>query len=405
MRGDSRPARLGLTAFSLMGVLSGILSAACTSSRSAPPQFVPPHRVAQPGAAPSGASIGLVLTGGGAFGAWEVGALRAFFDSWMSRYGEEPPISVVVGTSTGALIAPFAFLGRSPAHDFIADVADWYTSVNQADIVSFRLGTLLPFPLFAVTTSSVYGVGYTRRPDSASGRLYGRLVEALPQVKLTALSREWPTRRLAVTTLDFGSGQPHVFTNAPLDAAELREGILASAMAPLALPPIPIANRPVEDKPPTVAPHFDGGVYEVAPFQALFDLAALDPPIHLSHIVVISAFPRFPGGETNPVQRGSFPAQPKFRAIGDRMNVLLSEAAVTTDIRLADAAIALRRRGLDPHAVADLTGLAIPGPPPTLIVLAPAERLGWQAFRFDPAEMASMYRRGYEEARARLSHP
>src|SRR5437867_4250814 len=60
----------------------------------------------------SKASIGIVLGGGGAFGAWQVGALQAFFDHWKKSRGSDPPVRVVVGTSTGALIAPMAFDGR-----------------------------------------------------------------------------------------------------------------------------------------------------------------------------------------------------------------------------------------------------------------------------------------------------
>jgi predicted acylesterase/phospholipase RssA len=403
MNGDPRVARLRPA--DLLVVAGSLLIAACTSSRALSPPFVPPGPAERPGAAPSRASVGLVLTGGGAFGAWEVGALQAFFDYWRSQYGEEPPIRLVAGASTGALIAPFAFLGRSPQHDFLREVADWYTNVNQADIVSFKLGTVLPFPLFAVTTSSVYGVGYTVTPAHASSKLYGKLVKALPQERLAALRDEWPRRRLAVTTLDFASGRPHVFTNAPDDIPQLREGILASAMAPLALPPIPIPDARTGVEETAKNPHLDGGVYEVAPFEALFDLASVEPPIPLTHVAVISAFPDFPGSETKPVQRAPFPSHPKFRAVGDRMNALLSEAASSTDIKLARAAIALRHEGVDAPTVRRLTGFMILGPAPTLIVLAPKERLGWEAFRFDSAEMATMYRRGYEEASAELSRP
>jgi Patatin-like phospholipase len=50
----------------------------------------------------------LALSGGGAGGAFGAGALIG-----MSRRGERPQFDVVTGVSTGALIAPFAFLGPS----------------------------------------------------------------------------------------------------------------------------------------------------------------------------------------------------------------------------------------------------------------------------------------------------
>lgn len=50
----------------------------------------------------------LVLSGGGAGGAFSVGALKAWSDK-----GGRPQFDIVSGVSTGALIAPFAFLGSA----------------------------------------------------------------------------------------------------------------------------------------------------------------------------------------------------------------------------------------------------------------------------------------------------
>jgi hypothetical protein len=61
----------------------------------------------------------LALSGGGADGAYGAGVLNG----WTAA-GTRPQFSVVSGVSTGALIAPFAFLG--PAYD--ATLRDVYTS-------------------------------------------------------------------------------------------------------------------------------------------------------------------------------------------------------------------------------------------------------------------------------------
>ena len=61
----------------------------------------------------------LALSGGGADGAYGAGVLNG----WTAA-GTRPRFSVVSGVSTGALIAPFAFLG--PAYD--ATLRDVYTS-------------------------------------------------------------------------------------------------------------------------------------------------------------------------------------------------------------------------------------------------------------------------------------
>ncbi|PTM42773.1 patatin-like phospholipase family protein [Bosea sp. 124] len=61
----------------------------------------------------------LVLSGGGAGGAFSVGALKAWSDK-----GGRPEFDIVSGVSTGALIAPYAFLGRS----YDKALVDLYTS-------------------------------------------------------------------------------------------------------------------------------------------------------------------------------------------------------------------------------------------------------------------------------------
>jgi NTE family protein len=68
----------------------------------------------------------LVISGGGAKGAWAVGVLRHLCKDRNQRF------DLVVGTSTGALIAPLAALGD------IDDLVRVYTTVRDKDILSFR---------------------------------------------------------------------------------------------------------------------------------------------------------------------------------------------------------------------------------------------------------------------------
>jgi predicted acylesterase/phospholipase RssA len=342
-------------------------------------------------------NIGLVLSGGGAFGAWETGALRCFFDWWRSTFGEEPPIQAVVGTSTGALVSPFALLGRPPDHDYIGEVCDLYGKVTNAKIRAERPELILsPAAFFLRHVASVYDPGYDDDPKEAS-LLYKLLLQMIPEDRVKAIGDLWNSgRRLGVATLDFATGRPHVVTNSPEDLQILVKGILASAMAPLALPPVLL---PFGSAGPT--PHMDGGLYAEAPIAALFELAWGPPSIALTHVVVISSFPWFPSDDSNPVQGHDFPADPTFGSIGDRMNALMSEANASKDTLLASAAIELRKAGLTEPRVFDVTGYHIPGMP-QLIKLFPSKRLGWQAFEFVPAEMKAMQMRGCQEAAAVL---
>lgn len=70
---------------------------------------------------PEGTISVLALSGGGAAGAFGAGALVG-----LSRRGERPEFQVVTGVSTGALIAPFAFLGP----DWDAQLTEAFSGVR-----------------------------------------------------------------------------------------------------------------------------------------------------------------------------------------------------------------------------------------------------------------------------------
>jgi len=84
---------------------------------------------------PDGVIRALVLSGGGAGGAFGAGALVG-----LSRRGARPQYDVVTGVSTGALIAPFAFLGP----DWNPQLMEAFTSGRGAPMSLHRL-IQLPF--------------------------------------------------------------------------------------------------------------------------------------------------------------------------------------------------------------------------------------------------------------------
>ena len=72
----------------------------------------------------------LCLSGGGSYGAYSAGVLVGWTQS-----GTRPEFDVVTGISTGALVAPFAFLG--PKYD--AQLQKFYTTSTNDDIFKKRL--------------------------------------------------------------------------------------------------------------------------------------------------------------------------------------------------------------------------------------------------------------------------
>jgi hypothetical protein len=71
----------------------------------------------------------LAISGGGDDGAFGAGLLCGWSDS-----GRMPPFKLVTGVSTGAMIAPFAFLGSS----YSDRLRTMYTSITPADIAKER---------------------------------------------------------------------------------------------------------------------------------------------------------------------------------------------------------------------------------------------------------------------------
>jgi len=351
-------------------------------------------------------ALGLVLTGGGAFGAWEAGALETLFDFWKEKYGKEPPIRLVVGTSTGALITPFAALGA----EAVGYVAGWYQKVNTGDIYAFTLSNLLKW-------QSLYDWGYPESACEPRGRLYQKYAEVLRGAPcdgdpLQKLAEAWTLpadqrKVVAATTIDFATGASDYVMNSPDDlppngmhyCSRFYDGIFASAVPPLLGPPTPIRNGAARSAPPT--PHFDGGPYQEAPFDIFFEIQS-DQKIRLTHIVLISSYPFFPGSDARPAQAARFPRDPKIGDIAGRFDSVLSEASVTSLTRLACLTLKLHTAGHSPEHIRKHTGIRPPHTPgaevPQLVCAVPCERMGFNPNGFDPTEMGEMRKRGREQS-------
>jgi predicted acylesterase/phospholipase RssA len=332
------------------------------------------------GAGEPALAIGIVFTGGGSFGAFEAGALQAFFDRWVKDYGVAPPIRVIAGTSTGALIGPFVAMGS----DGVKEVASLYQGTKRQDIFKVKLAVFLPVALFSKWSSSVYN----------SDPLERLLKERLSDDRLRRIAGLWPNTRVVVLATDFGTGAPAIYSNAPGDVARglarMRDGILASSSTPLTSPPVYIKSGGTQK----LQPHVDGGISQVAPLQALFDMAAQAPAVPLTHVIVISPYPLYPGSESAPVQQKRLPSQPNFGEIASRTGALIAESSISKEIALAWAAISLRNSGVSAEKVKERTGLNVAHPPAELIIIAPDTRLGWNTLKFNHGEMREMFVRG-----------
>src|SRR6202000_2841735 len=164
----------------------------------------------------------LALSGGGADGAFGAGALVGRRQS-TSR----PKFSVVTGVSTGALIAPYAFLGS----DWDDELLEVYTSGRAEHLLKTRgLGALFGSSLYSGTPLKDLVDRYA--------------TDALIQ----AVAREASTGRLLlVATTDVSTGEPVIWDlgsiamNGGANAHTLfRDVLVASASVPGLFPPVVI---------------------------------------------------------------------------------------------------------------------------------------------------------------------
>lgn len=184
----------------------------------------------------------LALSSGGLYGAYTAGVL----DGW-TRAGTRPEFDVVTGSSTGALIAPFAFLG--PAYD--ARAMSLYTGVRAGDIYRLRAWFTLPF----------------RDALATSAPLRHLIEEQIDECLMTEIAEAHRAgRRLFVGTTDLRTKRPVVWDMGaiaclpcPHGCALFRDVLLASASVPGVFPPVPF-DTGAGRGPRRVDLHVDGGV-------------------------------------------------------------------------------------------------------------------------------------------------
>ena len=166
----------------------------------------------------------LALSGGGDNGAFGAGLLTG----WTAR-GDRPQFDLVTGVSTGAMMAPFAFLGSD--YDYV--LKRTFTEVDAQDIyIKLGLQGALFSDAFADTTP-----------------LYKLISEFITPDLLQKISDEYTihNRWLLVATTNLDAGVPIIWNmgklagvGTPESVTLFRKILLASASIPGAFPPVMI---------------------------------------------------------------------------------------------------------------------------------------------------------------------
>jgi len=204
------------------------------------------------GSGSGGQSI-LALSGGGANGAYGAGVIVGW-----TQHGDRPKFDIVTGVSTGALAAPFAFLG-----------SDWDDELQHAYVSGGITG------LLSARTFSAF-----RAPSLFSPRVLRNLVDenVTPELLAAIAVEHAKGRRLLVATTNLDTEETVIWDmgvlasqgSSPHGGAEalalFRDVLVASASIPGVFPPVLISGlnpdgEVVQDM------HVDGGVN--TPFLAI----------------------------------------------------------------------------------------------------------------------------------------
>lgn len=206
----------------------------------------------------------LAISGGGANGAFAAGLLNGWTES-----GERPEFNVVTGISTGALIAPFAFLGSEYDHFF----AGFYTQYSTEDLIEEQGWIRSLFRGEA-------GYDTSRLRTLIAGYLDKGLMEAIA-------AEHRRGRYLFIGTTNLDAARPVIWdigaiaeSGKPGSLDLIHDIILASASIPIVFPPVLInveSGGKMYDE-----MHMDGGVSRQS---FLFNLAAPEDSFRSLNIV------------------------------------------------------------------------------------------------------------------------
>ena len=198
-------------------------------------------KITRPKANPKRAKKALIISGGGARGAFAVGAIKALQENHMLDF------DLVAGSSTGALIVPLVVMKE------VDTLIQIYSSTSTKQVVRKRC---LPWAL--LFGDSIF--------DTAP---LAKLIETfLPDEK--ALSVLQSKTKIYLATIELQSGKAVYFSNdkslrSDLDTAfqkitspqMLRDAMLASSNQPIFMPPVTINGRQ----------YMDGGLRDISPVK------------------------------------------------------------------------------------------------------------------------------------------
>ncbi|MBW2209774.1 MAG: patatin-like phospholipase family protein [Deltaproteobacteria bacterium] len=264
--------------------------------------------------------LGLILSGGGARGAYEVGVLEYVFSEFADARGNAPKIDLISGTSVGAVNGAFVASAIGEMPGALKQLVSLWADLELPHVLGFGLRQAAGLYRVLLGGSAQARGVFDPTPLSA---IVGRAVHWR---RLRRNIRSGALRALTVSTTHVGTGQPVIFVDAAPGVgipkglglhALVRQAkigqhhVLASAAIPLIFPPVEIGDEI----------HCDGGLRLNTP---------IGPSIHLGMnrlLVVGLSTPH--AADRRAVQDGKFPGATYM--LGKVLNAFLLDH-VNTDL-------------------------------------------------------------------------
>ena len=249
------------------------------------------------------AETGLVLPGGGARAAYQVGALRAIARVLGKRATQ--PFPVICGTSAGAINAAVLGMHADAFRRGVARLLRWWRRIAVTDIYRADFATLGRHGLQLLASLGGGGLGPERAASLLDNApLRKLLVSGIDTARIGAHIDAGNLRAVAINATSYGSGHAVTFydgapTLGPWHRVRRRgergrleiDHVMASAAIPLVFPAVRLGDDY----------YMDGSVRQIAP---------LAPALHLGATrVVVIAVGQFSG-------QAGVPATPHYPSLG-----------------------------------------------------------------------------------------
>jgi NTE family protein len=188
----------------------------------------------------------LILSGGGARGAYEVGVLKFLFEEFPKIYGFVPKFDIVCGTSVGAIHASFVAANMDSLTQSIPKLINLWSSLKPGDIVDFNFKQLLSLKDI---------IGNSKKATSICGAksLRNLLLRECDWENISYCIDNGFLETLCISATSADSGKTNIFAQSSqttpsrklfrsqINSTEIGiEHALASASIPIVFPPVKI---------------------------------------------------------------------------------------------------------------------------------------------------------------------